>query len=58
VTHHLNVAVVPPSQRTCRIAELEAVLRDLREFPVDAQPYVEEVRSVEADLLHLLRPSS
>jgi hypothetical protein len=54
MTAHLDILTIPPSERTRRIGELEAVRADLREFPVDAEPYTEELRSVEAELLALL----
>jgi hypothetical protein len=52
----MTFTVIGPSPRARKIAECEAVLHDLREFPVDAEPYVEEVRSVEAELRELLEP--
>jgi hypothetical protein len=54
MTQHLDIATIGPSTRTRRIAECEAVLADLREHPIDCEPYVVELRSVEAELLALL----
>jgi hypothetical protein len=45
--------VAVPSERTRRISELEATLHELLRHPIDAQPYREELTSVEAELLEL-----
>jgi hypothetical protein len=54
VTAHLDIAVIAPDERSQRIAEVEAVLRDLRQHPVDLEVYDEEVADVERQLLRLL----
>jgi hypothetical protein len=51
---HLTITTIGPSPRTRKVAELEAVRADLLAYPVDAAPYTEELRSVEAELLELL----
>jgi hypothetical protein len=54
MTRHVDIAVIGPDQRTRRIAECEAVLRDLREHPLDVEPYRAELADVERELLALL----
>jgi hypothetical protein len=54
VTAHLHIVTIPPDQRSQRIAEAQAVLADLREHPIDCEPYVEELRAVERELRELL----
>jgi hypothetical protein len=49
-----GVTVIGPDTRTRRIAEVEAVLHDLRAHPVDLEVYDAEVADVERELLRLL----
>jgi hypothetical protein len=51
---HLDIATIGPDQRSRRIAEVSAVLRDLQENPVDLEPYEEELAETERELLRLL----
>jgi hypothetical protein len=50
----LNIATIPPSPRTRRIAELEAVRADLRAHPIDVEAFSLELQAVERELLELL----
>jgi hypothetical protein len=51
----MRIVCIGPSDRARRIGELESVRIELLRHPVDAEPYHEELASIEAELLALLR---
>jgi uncharacterized protein (DUF58 family) len=58
VSSEMGIREIEPSERTRRIAEIEAVLHQLREKPEDTDAYRAELRNVERKRMELLDPAS